>query len=78
MRPSPAIGLAVGTAVMAVTPAFAYNHYRHGYGIAPYGQAVPHYTTRYGRYPAYTYDPDPRLRGMLRSDFNRGVDIPGR
>jgi hypothetical protein len=68
----------VATAVMAITPTFASYHYRHGYRIAPYGHAVPHYTSRYGRYPSYTYDPDPRLRGMLRSDFNRGVDIPGR
>jgi hypothetical protein len=78
MRPSVAIILALVTAVMAVTPAFAYYHYRHGYAIAPYGHAVPHYTSRYGRYPSYTYDPDPRLRGMLRSDFNRGVDTPSR
>jgi hypothetical protein len=77
MRPA-LTTLAVVTAVMAVTPAFASYHYRHGYGIAPYGHAVPHYTSRYGRYPAYTYDPDPRLRAMLRSDFNRGVDTPGR
>lgn len=78
MRHSLAITLALVTAVMVVTPAFAYYHHRHGYIIAPYGHAVPHYTSRYGRYPSYTYDPDPRLRGMLRSDFNRGVDVPSR
>lgn len=52
--------------------AFAYYHYPHGHVIAPYGHAVPHYTSRYGRYPASTYDPDPRFRGMVRvesSDF---------
>lgn len=78
MRPTLAITLAVVAAAMAVTPASAYYHYRHGYAIAPYGHAVPHYTTRYGRYPSYTYDPDYRLRRMLRSDFNRGVDFPSR
>ena len=74
MRPALATTVAV-TAVIAVTPAFASYHYRQ---VASYGHAVPHYTSRYGRYPVYTYDPDPRLRGMLRSDFNRGVDFPGR
>jgi hypothetical protein len=54
-----------------------HHYYGYGYSIAPYGYAWPHYNTPYGRYPAYTYDPDPRLRGMLRSDFNRGVDVPG-
>jgi hypothetical protein len=78
MSPSLAVTLAVVVAVTAVTPAAAYYHYRHGYTIAPYGHAVPHYTSRYGRYPAYAYDPDPRLRAMLRSDFNRGVDFPSR
>jgi hypothetical protein len=46
--------------------------------IAPYGDANPSYSSSYGTYPAYTYDPDPWLRAQLRSDFNRGVDTPGR
>ena len=43
------------------------------YPIAPYGYATPSYSTRYGTYPAWTYDPDPGLSAQLRSDFNRGV-----
>jgi hypothetical protein len=84
MRPSLLFALALITAAVAVTPAFAaryYYHHRHyysGYPIAPYGHGYPHYTSRYGRYPASTYDPDPRLRAMLRSDFNRGVNFPSR
>jgi hypothetical protein len=42
--------------------------------IAPYGDANPSYSSYYGTYPAYTYDPDPYLRARLRSDFNRAVD----
>jgi hypothetical protein len=49
-----------------------------GYAIPPYGDAVPAYVTPYGSYPPYTYDPDPGLAAQLRSDFNRGVDTPGR
>jgi hypothetical protein len=46
--------------------------------IAPYGDANPSYSGYYGTYPAYSWDPDPYLRAQLRSDFNRGVDFPGR
>jgi hypothetical protein len=73
------IAAAVAAAtVTAPTLSFAYYHHRHyGYYNAPYGHGHPAYTSRYGRYPAYTYDPDPRLRAQLRSDFNRGVDAIG-
>jgi hypothetical protein len=54
------------------------GYYYPGYPIAPYGYATPSYSTPYGTYPAYTYDPDPGLSAQLRSDFNRGVDTPGR
>ena len=69
-------------AVGSVPTLASAKHYRHrhiysGYSVAPYGYATPAYDSGYGRYPAYTYDPDPRLRAMLRSDFNRGVDTPG-
>jgi hypothetical protein len=89
MKRSLWLGLALATAATAVAPSLAaakYYRHRHYYysdpsysgrSIAPYGYASPHYDTAYGRYPAYTYDPDPRLRAMLRSDFNRGVDTPG-
>ena len=42
--------------------------------IAPYGYAIPSYSSYFGTYPAYTYDPDPWLRAQLRSDFYRGVE----
>jgi hypothetical protein len=48
------------------------------YPAAPYGYANPSYSTPYGTYPAWTYDPDPGLSAQLRSDFNRGVYSPGR
>jgi hypothetical protein len=89
MKRSLWLALALATAATAVAPSLAaakyYRHRHHYYysdysysgtSIAPYGYATPHYDTPYGRYPAYTYDPDPRLRAMLRSDFNRGVDAP--
>jgi hypothetical protein len=63
--------------VTAPTLSFAYYHHHHGYLSAPYGHGYPAYASRYGRYPASTYDPDPRLRAQLRSDFNRGVNSPG-
>ena len=47
------------------------------YPAAPYGYANPFYSTPYGTYPAWTYDPDPGLSAQLRSDFNRGVYAPG-
>jgi hypothetical protein len=56
---------------------YGYGAAPYGYSSAPYGAGRPAYHSRYGTYPAYTYDPDPRLRGQLRSDFNRGVDTPG-
>jgi hypothetical protein len=82
MRKSLLVTLALAAAATAVAPTLtAARHYRHGYyyysTIAPYGHGGPYYQSPYGRYPAYTYDPDPQLRAMLRSDFNRGVDIPG-
>jgi hypothetical protein len=49
-------------------------YYYPEYPVAPYGYANPFYSTPYGTYPAYTYDPDPGLSAQLRSDFNRGVD----
>jgi hypothetical protein len=71
-------GAVAAATVATPTLSFAYYHHRHhGYFSAPYGHGYPAYTTRYGRYPAYTYDPDPRLRAQLRTDFNRGVDFPG-
>lgn len=88
MKRSFLLALVLATAATAVAPTLAAaRDYRHrhfysgyansAYSIAPYGYGSPHYDSPYGRYPAYTYDPDPRLRGMLRSDFNRGVDTPG-
>jgi hypothetical protein len=88
MKRSILIALALAAVATAALPTLAearYYRHRHyygpgyysGYSIAPYGYASPHYDTPYGRYPLYTYDPDPRLRAMLRSDFNRGVDTPG-
>jgi hypothetical protein len=85
----PAILVASASVAFAQSPA----PYRGGYGpyagapggyyypeypIAPYGYATPSYSSPYGTYPAYTYDPDPGLSAQLRSDFNRGVDTPGR
>jgi hypothetical protein len=86
MRHSLLFTVALATAATVVAPTFATaRHYYHygryyysGYWSAPYGHAVPHVNTPYGRFPSYTRDPDPRLRAMLRSDFNRGVDAPGR
>ena len=68
-------GLALCMNATAVEFASAYH--RHHYRGAPYGYGHPAYSSRYGTYPSYTYDPDPRLRSQLRSDFNRGVDFPG-
>jgi hypothetical protein len=70
-------------AVPAPTLAKARHHHgyypgpRYGYPIAPYGNAQPSYSSRYGTYPSWTYDPDPGMRAQLRSEFNRGVEIPG-
>jgi len=82
MRLSLLITLALATAATAVAPTLAaaryYRHgYYYGYSIAPYGHGSPYYQSRYGRYPSSVYDPDPQLRAMLRSDFNRGVNAPG-
>jgi hypothetical protein len=55
-------------------PALPGDHYYPDYPVSPYGCANPCYTTPYGTYPGYTYDPDPGLSAQLRSDFNRGVD----
>jgi hypothetical protein len=49
----------------------------YGYPIAPYGNANPSYSSRYGTYPSWTNDPDPGMRAQLRSEFNRGVEFPG-
>jgi hypothetical protein len=59
-------------------PGSYYSEMGPGFPIAPYGYGTPSYSGYYGTYPAYTYDPDPNLRAQLRSDFNRGVDTPGR
>jgi hypothetical protein len=67
---------AVIAAIAVAAPSLALARYHH-YWNAPYGYGHPAYHSRYGTYPSYTYDPDPRLRGQLRSDFNRGVDFPG-
>jgi hypothetical protein len=72
-----AVAIATAATVGASTLAFAYPRHHYHYGTAPYGYGHPAYYSRYGTYPAYTYDPDPRLRAQLRSDFNRGVDFPG-
>jgi hypothetical protein len=72
-----AITLAAVTTIAAPTLAFAGSRHHHKYPIAPYGYGSPAYSSRYGTYPSHTYDPDPRLRSQLRSDFNRGVDFPG-
>jgi hypothetical protein len=81
----------VGTvAVPAFAMAASRHHHRHAvpiygydnagpyrYPIAPYGYATPSYSSRYGTYPSWTYDPDPGMRAQLRSEFNRGVEFPG-
>jgi hypothetical protein len=88
MKRSSLIALVLATAAVTAASTFAeakYYRHRHyysgydypGYSVAPYGYAQPGYSTPYGRYPAWTWDPDPRLRAMMRSDFNRGVDVPG-
>lgn len=78
--------LAIATIVAGcASVAFAQSPppYSSGYGayqpsapspLGPYGYATPSYTDYYGTYPAHSWDPDPGLRGQLRSDFNRGVD----
>jgi hypothetical protein len=87
------VALVAGTiAAPAPILATSRHHYRHhvpeqgyyysgpasGYPIAPYGRnAGPYYSSQYGTYPSWTYDPDPNLRAQLRSDFNRGVEFPG-
>ena len=87
------VALVVGTfASPGPILATSHHHYRHhvpaqgyyypgpasGYPIAPYGRnAGPYYSSQYGTYPSWTYDPDPNLRAQLLSDFNRGVDFPG-
>jgi hypothetical protein len=84
----PALILAAAATLIAPTLASAkhYRHYRYvpaaanhppGYSIAPYGNGPGGYDTPYGRYPDWTWDPDPQMRAMLRSEFNRGVEIPG-
>ena len=73
-----AAALVAAAALAAPTLALAKSrHHHHGYPISPYGYGTPSYSSRYGTYPSYTYDPDPNLRAQLRSDFNRGVDFPG-
>jgi hypothetical protein len=80
-----AIVTLVAAATMAApapTLAKVRHHYHHyvpsyGYPIAPYGNARPAYSSRYGTYPSWTYDPDPGMRAQLRSEFNRGVEFPG-
>jgi hypothetical protein len=68
------VGIAFATTAVATTTTFAYHHRHHS---ALYSYGSPFHASRYGTYPSYTYDPDPRLRRQLRSDFNRGVDTPG-
>jgi len=87
-----ATALAAAAVVAAPTLASAtsrHHHYNHaasyrygnpgpyGYPLAPYGYATPSYSSRYGTYPSWTYDPDPNMRAQLRSEFNRGVEFPG-
>jgi len=84
--------LAATIAAPTPTLATSRHHHRHavlphgygnpgptyGYPIAPYGtNAGPFYSSPYGTYPSWTYDPDPNLRAQLRSEFNRGVEFPG-
>jgi hypothetical protein len=87
------VALAAAATMAAPAPTLAkvrHHHYRHfvpsygyypgpgyGYPIAPYGNAQPSYSSPYGTYPSWTYDPDPNLRAQLRSEFNRGVETPG-
>jgi hypothetical protein len=80
-----AVVMAVPTMALATTRhhhhSYAYRHGypgpSYGYPLAPYGYATPSYSSRYGTYPSWTYDPDPNMRAQLRSEFNRGVDFPG-
>ena len=53
------VGIAFATTAVATTTTFAYHHRHHS---APYGYGTPFHASRYGTYPSYTYDPDPRLR----------------
>jgi hypothetical protein len=62
----------------AAPGSYYYSDVGTDFPVAPYGYATPSYSSHFGTYPAYTYDPDPWLRAQLRSDFNRGVDTPGR
>ena len=71
------VAAAIVAASAVAAPSLALARYHHHYWNAPYGHGHPAYHSRYGTYPSYTYDPDPRLRGQLRSDYNRGVDFPG-
>jgi hypothetical protein len=71
------VAAAIVAAAAVAAPNLALARYHHHYWNAPYGHGHPAYHSRYGTYPSYTYDPDPRLRGQLRSDYNRGVDFPG-
>jgi hypothetical protein len=63
-----------------VVPLYGYDNpgVRYRYYAAPYGtNAGPYYSSPYGTYPSWTADPDPNMRAQLRSEFNRGVEIPG-
>jgi hypothetical protein len=91
MKLSPTIALLAATAIIAAPTlalgASRHHHHRHvpygyanpapSYPIAPYGYATPSYSSSYGTYPSWTYDPDPNMRAQLRSEFNRGVEFPG-
>jgi hypothetical protein len=67
--------ITASTFALAQSYPYGYGPYGNaGYAIGPYGDALPGYTSPYGSYPPYTYDPDPGLSAQLRSDFNRGVD----
>ena len=79
-----AVVMAVPTMALATTRhhhhSYAYRYGNpgpYGYPLAPYGYATPSYSSRYGTYPSWTYDPDPNMRAQLRSEFNRGVEFPG-
>jgi hypothetical protein len=86
-----ALAAAIGVAAPTLALAASRHHHRnhgvapysygypgpYGYPSAPYGFNNPYYTSRYGTYPSWTYDPDPGLRAQLRSEFNRGVEFPG-
>jgi hypothetical protein len=91
MKSFPTITMLAATAIIAApTLALATSRHHHhhsvpygyanprpSYPIAPYGYATPSYSSRYGTYPSWTYDPDPNLSAQLRSEFNRGADFPG-